>query len=59
MYYAGPSHWVSSPRAAVDLKTIEQATEVGHHADADPLEIYVTYEGTEYELVLPLSRQLA
>jgi hypothetical protein len=54
LYYAGRKHWVGRPDAAVDLGTIEHATELSRDENFDEMEILVDYNDPNCELVLPL-----
>ena len=55
LYYAGRKHWVGKADAAVDLMTIERATEVSADEDFDFMEILVDYDDPACALVLPLA----
>jgi hypothetical protein len=57
LYYAGRKHWVGNPAAALDLETIEQATELSRDEAFEEMEIEVTYDDPNCELVLPLRRR--
>ncbi len=59
LYYAGPKHWVGRPDAAVDLQTMELATQVSRDEDFDQMEILVDYGDPTCELVLPLRARKA
>jgi hypothetical protein len=54
LYYAGPKHWASDPEAALDLGSIEHATELSREEDFSQMEIVVNYDDPFCELVLPL-----
>ena len=54
LYYAGHKHWVGNPSSALDLETIEHATEVSRNESFEEMEIRVTYDDSDGELVLPL-----
>jgi hypothetical protein len=56
LYYAGRKHWVGNPGSALDLGTIEQATELGRAEPFGDMDIVVTYDDPVCELVLPLRR---
>ena len=53
-YYAGREHWVGSPGAALDLETIERAAEVSREEAFEEMDIYVAYDDSTCELVLPI-----
>jgi hypothetical protein len=57
LYYAGRKHWVGSPDSAMDLGTIERATELSRHESFEEMEIFVAYDDPICELVLPLKRK--
>jgi len=57
LYYAGRKHWVGDAGSALDLETIERATELSREEAFEEMEIYVTYDDPCCELVLPLARQ--
>jgi hypothetical protein len=59
LYYAGRKHWVGNPGSALDLETIERATELSREEAFGEMEIYVTYDDPVCELVLPLGRKRA
>jgi len=59
LYYAGRKHWVGSPDSALDLGTIERATELSRHESFGDMEVLVTYDEAACELVLPLGRKRA
>jgi hypothetical protein len=59
LYYAGRKHWVGTPDAAVDLGTIEHATELSRDENFDEMEILVDYNDPNCELVLPLKPRRA
>jgi len=59
LYYAGRKHWVGKPEAAVDLMTIERATELSCDENFDQMEILVDYDDPFCELVLPLKPRSA
>ncbi len=59
LYYAGRKHWVGSPDSALDLGTIEGATELSRHESFEYMEVLVTYDDPTCELVLPLRRKKA
>ena len=54
LYYAGRRQWVNHPESALDLETIERATELGREESFGEMEIVVTYDDPCRELVLPL-----
>ena len=53
-YYAGRKHWVGDPDAALDLETIERATELSPDEFFGERDIMVTYDDPGCELVLPV-----
>ena len=59
LYYAGRKHWVGNPDSALDLGTIERATELSREEEFGDMDIMVTYEDPSCELVLPLRRSKA
>lgn len=56
LYYAGHKHWVGNPDSALDLATIERATELSRDESFGEMDIVVTYDDPVCELVLPLRR---
>jgi hypothetical protein len=56
LYYAGHKHWVGDPDSALDLATIERATELSRDESFGEMDIVVTYDHPVCELVLPLRR---
>jgi hypothetical protein len=56
LYYAGHKHWVGDPDSALDLATIERATELSRDESFAEMDIVVTYDDPICELVLPLRR---
>jgi hypothetical protein len=56
LYYAGHKHWVGDPDSALDLATIERATELSRDESFGEMDIVVTYDDPVCELVLPLRR---
>ena len=56
LYYAGRKHWVGDPDSALDLATIERATELSRDESFGEMDIVVTYGDPVCELVLPLRR---
>jgi hypothetical protein len=54
LYYAGRKHWVGRSDAAVDLGTIERATELSRDENFDHMEIFLDYDDPSCGLVLPL-----
>ena len=54
LYYAGRKHWVSDPDSALELDTIERATEVSRDEDFAQMEIVVSYGESDCDLVLPI-----
>ena len=57
LYYAGHKHWVASHDSALDLETIERATELSRDESFGEMDIVVTYDDPSCELVLPLRRK--
>ena len=57
LYYAGRKHWVGSPASALDLETVERATELSRDESFEDMAIVVTYDDPTCELVLPLARK--
>jgi hypothetical protein len=58
LYYVGRKHWVSNPNSALDLQTIERATELSRDESFGEMDIVVTYDDPVCELVLPLRREM-
>ena len=56
LYYAGRKHWVGDPGSALDLGTVEQATELSREEEFGDMDILVTYDDPSCELVLPIRR---
>ena len=54
LYYAGRKHWVSNPDSALELDTIERATEVSRDEDFAQMEIVVSFREAGCDLVLPV-----
>jgi hypothetical protein len=57
LYYAGRKHWVGNSDSALDLETIERATELSRDESFEVMDIVVTYDDPGCELVLPLRRK--
>ena len=57
LYYAGRKHWVGNRDSALDLETIERATELSRDESFGEMDIVVTYDDPTRELVLPLRRE--
>jgi hypothetical protein len=57
LYYAGRKLWVGNPDSALDLETIEGATELVRDESFGDMDIVVTYDDPCCELVLPLRRK--
>jgi hypothetical protein len=57
LYYAGRKHWVGDPDSALDLETIERATELSRDESFEEMDIVMTYDDPFCELVLPLRRK--
>ena len=58
LYYAGRKHWIGNPASALDLETIERATELSHDESFEEMQILVTYGDPYREMVLPLGRKM-
>jgi hypothetical protein len=54
LYYAGRKHWVSNSDSALELETIERATEVSRQEDFARMEIVVSFDDPGCDLVLPI-----
>jgi len=59
LYYAGHKHWVGDPGCALDLGTIERATELSRVESFEEMDVVVNYDDPSCELVLPLRRKKA
>jgi hypothetical protein len=59
LYYAGRKHWAGNPDSALDLETIERATELSRGEPFGEMDIVVTSDDPSRELVLPLRRKRA
>jgi hypothetical protein len=57
LYYAGHKHWVGDPGAALDLDSIERATELSREESFEEMDLVVTCDDPACELVLPLRRK--
>jgi hypothetical protein len=57
LYYAGHKHWVGNGDSALDLETIERATELSRDESFEEMDIVVTYDDASCALVLPLRRK--
>jgi len=57
LFYAGRKHWVGNPDSALDLETIERATELSRDESFGEMDIVVTYDDPTCDLVLPLRRK--
>jgi hypothetical protein len=57
LYYACRKHWVGNPDSALDLETIERATELSREESFEEMDIVVTFGDPARELVLSLRRQ--
>jgi hypothetical protein len=55
LYYAGSKHWVSNPNSALDLESIERATEVSRQEAFPQMEIVATFDEPDCELVFPVT----
>jgi hypothetical protein len=58
LYYAGRKHWVGRPESAMNLETIERATELSAEEAFPEMDLVVTYDEPFCELVLPLGQKL-
>jgi hypothetical protein len=56
LYYAGRKHWVGDAGSALDLETIERATELSCDEPFGEMDVVVTYDDSGCERVLPLRR---
>jgi hypothetical protein len=54
LYYAGRKHWVGHPDSALNLGSIDQATELSREESFEEMEIVVTWDDSTCELVLPV-----
>ena len=59
LYYAGRKHWDGDSDSALDLETIERATELSRKEAFEEMEIFVTFDDPFCEMVLPLARKIA
>ncbi len=59
LYYAGFKHWAGNPDSALDLETIERATELSREEPFREMDIVVTSDDPTCERVLPLRRNRA
>ena len=57
LFYAGPKHWVGQSDAALDLKTVERATEVSREEAFEQMEVHVSFDEPDCDLVLPLKHR--
>ena len=57
LYYAGRKHWVGNAASALDLGTIERATELSRHESFEEMDVVVTDADSTYKLVLPVRRK--
>jgi hypothetical protein len=57
LYYAGRKHWVGDADSALDLETVERATELSRDESFMEMDIVVTYDEPGCELVLPLRQR--
>jgi hypothetical protein len=57
IYYAGRKHWLGKADSALDLGTIERATELSRDESFEEMQILVTCGDPARELVLPIVRQ--
>jgi hypothetical protein len=58
LYYAGRKHWVGNSDSALDLETIERATELSRDESFEEMQILVTYDDPYREMVFPLGRKM-
>jgi hypothetical protein len=54
LYYAGRKHWAGNPDSALDLESIERATELSRDEPFGEMDIVVTHDDLCCELVFPL-----
>ena len=59
LYYGGRKHWVGNPDSALDLETIERATELSRDESFEEMQIVVTCDDPARELIFPLASQRA
>jgi hypothetical protein len=59
LYYAGRKHWVGNPGSALDLGTVEQATELSRDESFEETDVVVSLGDPACDLVLPISRKKA
>jgi len=53
-FYQGPSQWTSEQRAALDLGQVARAVERIFEAHLEKVEILLSYDEPQYDLVLPV-----
>ena len=58
-YYAGRGHWVRDREHALDLQTIELATDLGRAVDLASMQIVVTSGDPSCDWFVPLRRPQA
>jgi hypothetical protein len=58
LYYAGHKHWVGDAGSALDLGTVERATELSREEAFEKMEVLVTYDDPVCELILPVGRKV-
>jgi hypothetical protein len=58
LYYAGPRHWAGDRASALDLESVERATEISRQEDFTTMEIVVSSDQPGRELVLPLKPRI-
>ena len=59
LYYAGRKHWVGNPGSALDLETIERATELSRDESFEEMDVVVSHGDPSCDLVLPIRRKRA
>jgi hypothetical protein len=59
LYYAGRKHWVGNPGSALDLGTVERATQLSRDESFEEMDIVVNYGDSCCDLVLPIRRKTA
>ena len=57
LYYAAPGHWVRRRSEALDLKTVRNATVVGHAEGLECIQIVVSSGDPAFDWLMPLSPQ--
>jgi hypothetical protein len=57
LYYAGRKHWVGNPGSALDLGTVERATELSRDESFEEMDVVVSHGDPACDLVLPIRRK--